>query len=410
MIDPDLLVQTIENADQGIYLARLDGTLVYANRRFAEITGIDAGEVTGRSLDRLPFQTEPAAAYPDLFEMIRKGERVQRSVSINGGPARSSSALEIIAPIYRGTTVTACIGTIAVDTPCSDVSEVMTEPDTALFLLDGLPDGVRYRSVTAAYAALADRKVEEIVGRHPREVWRGGGPSRLLEYVERCVTRDEPVTFEETFRSNKRERVLETTLRPVVRPMREVLVIGSSRDRSEQRRLQEELRFLTEHDALTNEPNRATISDELERELSRSVRHRRPLAVLLVDVDRFKSINDEFGHEVGDAALRGIVSTFHAALRPSDRLGRWGGDEFLIILPETTRDGALTAAERIRTAVETAAIVTGHVLTVSIGIGAVAPIDPSRTAGLTHSTDSLIRVADEEVQRAKTDGRNRVSG
>jgi len=410
MIDPDLLVQMIEHADEGIYLTDTDGVLVYGNRRFAELVGSDEGDLIGRSLEDVRIEGDAATPYSDLFDAVRSGERVQRSIRIGGTPPGSAPLLEIVAPVYRNGTVAAFLGTVAAASSRLTVEDALTGSDTAIFVLEGVPGAVRYRSVTAAFAALAGSEVADLTGRTPGEVWDGPGPSRLVEHAERCLSRDEPVTFTETYRTDQHEGVLETTLRRVIRPHREPLVIGSCWDRSEQLRLQDELRVLSERDTLTNEPNRATIAEELDRERSRSLRHGRPLAILLVSVDRLKTINDDFGHETGDAALRGIVSTVHAALRPSDRLGRWGGDEFLIILPETTRDGALTAAERIRAAVENAPIVAERVLTVSIGIASVAPADPSHPGGITHSSDSLIRIADEEVQRAKEEGRNRVSG
>jgi diguanylate cyclase (GGDEF)-like protein/PAS domain S-box-containing protein len=410
MIDPDLLIQTIENADQGIYLAAPDGSLLFVNRRFAELVGSEEEDLFRRSLDELRLTGRSGGDYQGLIEAVRDGERVQRSITLREGTERAVPALEIIAPVYRNGAVVAILGSIASDAPQSGTDDVLTGTDTALFVLEGLPEAVRYRSVSASFASLAGTDATGITGRTPGEVWDGPGPSRLLENVERSLTREGPVTFTETYRTGGRDLVLETTLRRVIRPNREPLVIGSCRDCTEQRRIEEELRFLTEHDSLTNEPNRATISEELDRELSRSIRHGRPFSILLVNVDRLKTINDDYGHETGDAALRGIVATVHAALRPSDRLGRWGGDEFLIILPETTRDGAMTAAERIRVAVENAAIVAERVLTVSVGIAAVGPADPSRAAGLAHSSDSLIRIADEEVQRAKEEGRNRVSG
>ncbi len=171
-----------------------------------------------------------------------------------------------------------------------------------------------------------------------------------------------------------------------------------------------QVQYLLHTDPLTNVHLRRTVSDEVDRELSRTQRHGHPLSVLLVDVDNMKGINDDYGHETGDAVLRNVATALTGCLRPSDRIGRWGDDEFLVLLPETDHTGAVRAAERIHAAVENASVLNDRIVTVTVGISAVAPANPKRPSGLTHSRESLVRLAEEELLQAKESGPGGISG
>lgn len=166
-----------------------------------------------------------------------------------------------------------------------------------------------------------------------------------------------------------------------------------------------ELEELATRDPLTRLPNRHTAMTQLERELCRVQRRRQDgdgLCVGLLDVDHFKRVNDRFGHQTGDAVLRRIGETLNGAMRQGDFVARFGGEEFLIILPETSLDGGLAAAERMRAAVaamDTADLPMTEPPTVSIGL---AVHDPARRI------EETLGLADQALYRAKHLGRNRV--
>jgi diguanylate cyclase (GGDEF)-like protein len=165
-------------------------------------------------------------------------------------------------------------------------------------------------------------------------------------------------------------------------------------------RANEELAALAHQDGLTGLRNRRAADERLAHELARHRRLRRPLGVLLADIDHFKSINDRHGHAVGDAVLRAVAQRLAASLRETDLAARFGGEEFLVLLPETDRAGLARVAEKLRAAVEALNLEQVGTVTTSLG-GAVAE-DGAGDAAL------LLERADQALYGAKAAGRNRV--
>lgn len=171
-----------------------------------------------------------------------------------------------------------------------------------------------------------------------------------------------------------------------------------------QRRLEAALRELAESDPLTRIMNRAGITAELARRCAEFQRYGTAFAVLVVDVDHFKAVNDRHGHLGGDQVLRRIAEIMRSALREVDSVGRYGGEEFVVVLPGTGLESALSTAERIRLAIEQIPIRHGREqlrVTVSIGASAAAPGCPA-------SVEHLFEAADRAMYQAKQAGRNRV--
>ena len=167
---------------------------------------------------------------------------------------------------------------------------------------------------------------------------------------------------------------------------------------------QEALRDQAARDPLTGIWNRNAIFDIFRRELTRAERERTQISIVMIDIDHFKNLNDTFGHMAGDAVLREFTQRITASLRPYDAVGRYGGEEFLVLLPGCDLDAGVRHAERLRILLSEEAFDTSegtHVTTCSLGVASTSSSSPK-------STDPLIRAADAALYRAKRNGRNRV--
>lgn len=168
--------------------------------------------------------------------------------------------------------------------------------------------------------------------------------------------------------------------------------------------LQQSLKFAATHDFLTRLLNRAEIMAGLRRELSRSERQNKSVAIVLADIDHFKQINDSLGHAAGDLVLKEVASRLQSDLRAYDLAGRYGGEEFLLVLPGCSSAVAGRRADEIRGLIAKDAVITTFAqvpVTLSMGVAGTDVIGNARL-------EDLLQQADEALYRAKASGRNRV--
>lgn len=179
-------------------------------------------------------------------------------------------------------------------------------------------------------------------------------------------------------------------------------LLESQRDELQNTNIQ--LERLATFDALTGALSRYAVRQIIASDMERARRHERALSVLLLDIDHFKAINDHDGHAAGDAVLTALAQTMQEALRVSDTFGRWGGEEFLVVLPETDKAHAGETAERLRQDTERMEVIHDHEkirITVSIGVAEYGPDGDT--------WEALYRSVDRALYRAKQSGRNQVS-
>lgn len=168
-------------------------------------------------------------------------------------------------------------------------------------------------------------------------------------------------------------------------------------------RLYQQVRQMAVTDELTGLANRRAVNITLRQEAMRAVRHSLSYALLMIDLDHFKRINDSYGHDVGDRALQHLATLVTTLLRGTDTVGRYGGEEFIVLLPQTDLDAALLVAERIRAKIERSPLRLDHqhiAMTTSIGVAA----SPRGELSL----DDALKQVDSALYRAKEEGRNRV--
>lgn len=187
------------------------------------------------------------------------------------------------------------------------------------------------------------------------------------------------------------------------RQLNKVIRIGDQLQ-GELRSMNEALEKAALTDALTGLPNRRAMNERLQAEAKQAERNGQTFAVIMGDIDRFKRVNDTYGHEVGDDVLRAVAATLPASLRGYDSCSRWGGEEFLILLPNTDQQGGLQTAERMRESIEA--------LDIPMEDGTKIPVTISLGLALGHGPadlDHALIQADEALYEAKKAGRNRVA-
>ncbi|MDH4188229.1 MAG: diguanylate cyclase, partial [Nitrospira sp.] len=240
--------------------------------------------------------------------------------------------------------------------------------------------GLKQKWYLGAYSKLFELIVQRLTARHPGDT---GRLSSLIITLNKTLTLDE-IFVVETYYQSSMHRV-EDSLQQLNESHRQLLEIS---------RL----------DPLTQVSNRRALMESLELEVGRSLRYRHPFTLLFLDIDHFKSINDQYGHAFGDKVLQRIVIIASGQIRPPDIIGRYGGEEFAIGLVECNLEGAQRIAERIRLRIAESSHEWEHHLasvTVSIGIAALQP-DADRV-------DTLIDRADHALYEAKANGRNRIA-
>jgi diguanylate cyclase (GGDEF)-like protein/PAS domain S-box-containing protein len=269
--------------------------------------------------------------------------------------------------------------------------------------------------VSPSSLPLLGYKPEEMVGQHTDVLILPEDIPTLRTAVVRILA-SEDQTDSETIRMRKKNGDMvwmEINARlvrdPVTREPKEVVTV--LRDITERKMLEEKLSALALTDGLTGILNRRAFDQALDREWKRTLRESSEISLLLLDIDHFKLFNDRYGHMVGDDCLRAVATAVSGAVRASDIVARYGGEEIAVILPSALLAGAVEVAEKVRSAV--AALRLSHEdnleggggLTVSVGVATAL----ARAGGTMRMPESLLLAADNALYKAKHEGRNRVA-
>jgi diguanylate cyclase (GGDEF)-like protein/PAS domain S-box-containing protein len=261
-----------------------------------------------------------------------------------------------------------------------------------------------YLYVNRAFAEGVNKHQDEIIGRTIWDVFSKDEADKRFAVVRWVFENAERKVIEVRVPRPDGDRYYLTTVKPIVDGAGQVAsVLCISKEITERKRMEERLAHMAEYDALTDLPNRALFAERLLQAIALAKRDKTRLALLWLDLDNFKSVNDSFGHHVGDLLLRAAAKRMKEALRESDTVGRIGGDEFVVLLPVIkSEDDALAVAETIRKSLARVFDLPecpGVEISSSIGIA----IYPD------HGKDDaqLMKIADQALYRAKEEGRNR---
>ncbi len=278
-----------------------------------------------------------------------------------------------------------------------------------IMVLDATPlseGGPRIVYVNPAFEKLMGYTAEEVVGRNPR-ILQGPGTEDKTRYKMRKAMRDGTSIRTQILNYDKagNELWLDINMVPLFDEYGNLAYYAAiERDLTEHKKLQAQLESMATIDSLTGMANRQAFLQRAKNEFNRARRYSRPLTVVMIDIDHFKAINDQYGHATGDEVLRQISDICQRSLRGTDFMGRVGGEEFVLLLPDTAHSSAYHVAERMRTHLSETPVEleNGISLNITASFGVASMNEHDR------DLDNVLERADEAMYHAKHEGRNQV--
>ena len=266
------------------------------------------------------------------------------------------------------------------------------------------PNG-EYRYVNRAFARGVGRSTDQIIGHRIWDIFPKEEADKRFAVVRWVFEHAETKNIEVRVPTSQGDHYYLTTVKPIIGERGEVVsVICISKDITERKLMEQRLAHLAQHDALTDLPNRALFSDRLKSALAHARRDNSRFAVLSLDLDHFKPVNDNFGHLAGDRLLKAVAQRLLSCIRESDSVGRIGGDEFLILLPHlSSNKDARRVADKIH-----------RILSDPFELEEVGQVRIGSCIGIAIFPEhgdaelDLLRHADAALYHAKRHGRNRV--
>jgi diguanylate cyclase (GGDEF)-like protein/PAS domain S-box-containing protein len=259
-------------------------------------------------------------------------------------------------------------------------------------------------TMNKATCKLLGYKEEELIGRPVETLFAVGEEIPLSGVKLEKLIEEGEVSNYETYYKTKEGKKIPVLFSCSVMKNEDggiICIVCTARDITSRRRQEEQLAYMATHDPLTGLPNWALFNDRLTLALARAQRNQQKLAVMLLDLDQFKEVNDTLGHKIGDKLLQAVGDRLKKLLRKSDTIARMGGDEFLLLLAEIARtEDATKVAQKILEAVRQAFVFNDHKLSITSSIGvAIYPTDGD-------DVDTLVKCADIAMYQAKAKGRN----
>lgn len=406
--------QIFEHAEWGIVVGSADGERIeLVNPAFARAHGYSMEEILRLPLPEL-FAPEERAALPEHIRLAHaQGHHTFESRHLR----KDGSTFPVLVDattvrdeqgevLYRVVNVQDISQLKAAEKALQDSRAILQSIlDNSPYLIWLKDTAGRFIAINQAFLeSTGHEEMNSVLGRTDADLW----PEQLARKYqlddEQVIASGQQKMHEEQALDKGHLTWMETFKTPVFDDTGELLgITGFARDITERKLREERIRHQAHYDTLTELPNRVLFSDRLEQAIAHAKRDKSQLAVMFLDLDRFKPVNDLFGHDVGDMLLREVAKRIHECVRESDTVARIGGDEFCILLPviEAGQDAA-TVAEKVRHALCQPFMLNGHSIHIACSIGvAVYPKDGK-------SSTLLVKHADIAMYAAKAEGRDRV--
>lgn len=408
----NILHAAIEQSPISIVITDANAKIEYVNQRFTEVTGYTLQEALGKNPRILQSGVTPQDTYSALWDKLDhdqpwKGELINKR---KNGEFYWEEAH--IAPVKNTAGLLTHYVAAKMDISQRKENEqfIRHSEERFRFILENSPIAVRISQRASSHVVFANQRYAELIGMTPSEVL---GVNPKFYYAHPQDYEDILVQLDQEGRVTN--KLVELRIPDVdtkkwalasylpLEFRNEPCVLGWFYDISDRKAMEEQVQHLAHYDPLTNLPNRTLFADRLQQALTLAKRDHLHLALMFLDLDKFKPINDTLGHGVGDLVLQEVAHRIQACLRESDTVARIGGDEFVVLLPivETAQD-ALGVAEKIRYTLNQPFELAGHSLNISSSTG--IAIYPQ------HGTEEnkLIKNADVAMYYAKAGGRDTV--
>lgn len=393
-----------------------DGVFIEVNPSFSQTFGWPATEIVGRSGPEVSFWAN-AEQRRQLFDKLSREKGLSNEVA----RFRTRTGHELSCVI--STRFIRVEGQLCITTTFRDISEQL-QAEAALKAsqekfakaFHSSPDAItitertsgRYIEVNEGFHRLTGYRAEEVIGRTALEMHIWAEPEQRQEMLA-AMRRDGRILHREMLgmHRNGQVKTVEVSVEPIELDGSDCLLL-TARDISQLKEAQAQIQHLAYHDSLTNLPNRALLMDRLTQQIALLKRHNLRGALLFLDLDHFKHINDSLGHPVGDSVLKLVTARLEASVRQEDTVARLGGDEFVVLISglegkrsEVTRQ-ARAVAEKLRQLLAEPMLLDGHRLQVTPSIGMALIPDHGATPA------DLLKRADIALYRAKDLGRNAI--
>lgn len=393
-----------EHSPNNLMLLDPDGTILFINHSFA---GLTREQLIGTSVFAHVNETSRRLAHDAYNKVVKTGQSAQYDTVETDAAGITRHFSRLVYPVTEGDTIVALIEDVQDMTAMQQAQRRMhilssaLEQTADLIMITDVDGTVEY--VNPAFETTTGFDSGELLGKKAHMLRSGKHSEDFYKNLWQTILNGE--VFSDVFINTRKDGSTyyeEKTITPIHNSQGVIShFVATGRDISERMRTQERLHYMAHHDALTRLPNRTLFLDRLRQAMARARWHNRLIAVMFMDLDRFKEINDTLGHDIGDQLLVAITERISSSVRTGDTVARFGGDEFAVLLDDIASEKDISQlARKVLDTLAPAFVIGGHefFMTASIGVS-IFPTDGE-------DTDSLLRCADVAMYRAKDLGRN----